>query len=186
MTFSRPVAIAASALALVGLLAIASGALAAGTQQAVSIVDKTFTPKELTVQVGDTVVWTVTKSIGEPHTVTSGTSGGADIGKVFDSKLTLKDNGTTFSFTFATAGSFAYFCQVHPAEMTGTITVLAPGQSAPPAASAEPAASETPGGGAEHPPVSTSDKLAAAGILVAVIVLLFGSAWYYRRINRPG
>lgn len=169
MTLSRLAAIAASALALVGLLGVTSVALAAGTPQAVAIIDKTFSPKDLSVSVGDTVTWTVTKAIGEPHTVTSGTSGGADTGKAFDSTLTpsIKDNGSTFSFTFSTAGTFAYFCQVHPAEMTGTVTVLAPG-----------------GGGPERQPIATSDKLTAAGILVVVIVLLFGSAWYYRRLNR--
>lgn len=188
MTLSRPVAVAASALALVGLLAVASVAIAGGGRAAVSIVDKTFSPADLNVHVGDTVVWTVTKAIADQHSVTSGTLGDPDSGKLFDSKITLRNNGDTFSQTFATAGSFAYFCQVHPTEMKGTITVLALGASAPPAgsggptSSGAPAAGEAPGG--EHAPATTSDKLTAAGILVGVLVLLFGSAWYYRRINR--
>ena len=182
MTLSRPVAVAASALALVGLLAIASVALAG--QAAVSIVDKTFSPGDLTVNVGDSVVWTVTKAFTEPHSVTSGAPGDADSGKLFDSKITLRNNGDTFSQTFSTAGTFSYYCQVHPTEMTGTITVLAPGQSAAPASSGEPAASEAPGGESERPPITTSDKVTAAGILAGVLVVLFAAAWYYRRVNR--
>jgi plastocyanin len=184
MTSSRPIAIAASVLALVGLLAVASVAAAVGTQQAISIVDKTFSPADLTVNVGDTVVWTVTKAFTESHSVTSGALGDPNSGKLFDSGIKLTKNGDTFSQTFTTAGTFAYYCQVHPTEMKGTITVLAPGQSAPPAASGAPAASQAPGGESERPAIATSDKLIAAGVLVAVLVLLFGAAWYYRRVNR--
>jgi len=182
MTLSRPVAIAASALALVGLLAIASVALAG--QAAISIVDKTFSPADLTVNVGDTVVWTVTKAYIEAHSVTSGAPGDADSGKLFDSGIKLRNNGDTFSQTFSTAGTFAYYCEVHPTEMKGTITVLGPGQTAGAAASGAPAASAAPGGESGRPPITTSDKLTAAGILVAALVVLFGSAWYYRRVNR--
>ncbi len=189
MTLSRPIAIAASGLALVGLLAVGSVAVAGG-QAAISIVDKTFSPSDRTVNVGDTVVWTVTKAFSEPHSVTSGALGDPNSGKAFDSGIKLRNNGDTFSQTFSTAGTFAYYCQVHPTEMKGTITVLAPGQSAAAAASGAPAASGAqaasapPGGGSERPPIATSDKLTAAGILVVVLALLFGSAWYYRRVNR--
>lgn len=184
MRSSRPVAVAASALALAGLITIASVAVAAGGQAAVSIIDKTFSPADITVHVGDTVVWTVTKAFAQPHSVTSGAPGDPDSGKLFDSKITLKNNGDTFSQTFSTAGSFAYYCQVHATEMKGTITVLEAGASAPSAASEAPGTSEAPGGGSERPPISTGEKMTAAGILVAVLVVLFGSAWYYRRVNR--
>jgi plastocyanin len=171
----------------------------------VSIVGKSFQPATLTVQAGDTVTWTVTQAIGEPHSVTSG-SPGADQGKQFDSGIGLKDNGLTFKFTFQQPGTYNYFCQVHPALMTGQVVVMAAGASAP-AASAGPAASlQAPASPAASPvaaaspaaspvasqppvaqeaaePVAPQRKLIAAGILAAALVLLFGAAWFWRRMN---
>lgn len=138
----------------------------------VSIEDKQFTPAEIVVAQGDTVTWTITKAIGEPHTVTSGKSGDADKGAVFDSQTTdadltkLKDVGAAFSFTFDKAGTYAYFCAVHPT-MTGKVVVLAPGET--------PVASE---GG-----VPMQNKLIGAAILVITLVVLFGAAAVYRRMN---
>ena len=138
----------------------------------VGIVDKQFDPAKIVVAQGDTVTWTVTKSIGEPHTVTSGKSGDADKGAVFDSQTTdpdlakLKDNNGTFSFTFDKAGTYAYFCVVHPVDMTGEVVVLAPG--------------ETP---EVHEGVPAQNKLIGAAILVVTLVVLFGAAAVYRRMN---
>jgi plastocyanin len=179
----------------------------------VSIVDRSFQPATITVQAGDTVTWTVTKAIGEPHSVTSG-SPGADQGKQFDSGIGLKDNGLTFQFTFQQPGTYNYFCQVHPTLMTGHVVVVAAGASAPatsgvpaasppppssPAASpvatasppanprasprASPAASEPPVAPEAAEPVAPERKLIAAGILAAALVLLFGAAWFWRRMN---
>lgn len=209
MTFSRRAGLA-GALALLALVAFA--AVAGASNAAVSIVDKSFQPADLTVNVGDTVTWTVTKSINELHTVTSGKPSDSDAGSVFQSGLTLKDDGQTFQFTFKTSGTFPYFCQVHPTEMTGTITVTGAGASGGPAASAaaSPAASaaasavasvpaasggpaasgpaasptEAPIPGSEDAPVPTQNKLTAAGILAVAIVLLFGAAAFYRRFNK--
>lgn len=171
----------------IGFLAFGAGVagVAAADPGAISIVDRSFQPADLTIHVGDTVTWTVTKAITDAHSVTSGTPGGADSGKAFDSGIKLRNNGDTFPQTFSTAGTFAYYCVVHPADMHGTILVLAPGQSAPPPASAAPAASTAPGSGgaAERGPVSTNDKLIAAGILGATLVVLFGAASFYRRMN---
>jgi plastocyanin len=73
----------------------------------------TFNPQQITVKAGDTVLWTNGDDI--PHTVTSTTM-------TFRSKAL--DTGDKFSFTFATPGSYAYFCSLHP-HMTGTIVVEA-------------------------------------------------------------
>jgi len=70
-----------------------------------------FTPKELTVKAGDTVQWTNKDDI--PHTVTSDD-------KVFASPVL--DSNQIFQFTFANAGTFPYFCRLHP-KMTGVIRV---------------------------------------------------------------
>ena len=88
-----------------------------------------FEPGELTVGTGDTVVWTNEDDVD--HTVTSGDAGdqgvpGVDEGTpptpdgLFDD--TLARAGSTSSFTFEEAGTYAYFCRVH-ASMRGVITV---------------------------------------------------------------
>ena len=77
----------------------------------VKIDNFSFGPQTLTVSVGTTVVWTNRDDI--PHTVVS-TDG------VFKSKV--RDTDEKFSFTFNTAGTYPYFCSVHP-KMTGKIVV---------------------------------------------------------------
>jgi Plastocyanin len=163
-------------LLLVGL-AVISPAL--GADVGVSIPGKKFEPAQIVVAQGTTVTWTVTQGIGEPHTVTSKKTGDTAQGTAFDSQKTdpdlskLKANGDTFQFTFATPGVFDYMCVVHP-EMTGQVVVLAPGQTPPPAAG-------TPSGGEGS--ISPDRKLIAAGILVVTLVLLFGAAMVWRRMN---
>ena len=55
-------------LLLVVVLAVPALAKGIG----VSIEDKAFAPASIEVEAGETVTWTVTKSSGEPHSVTSG------------------------------------------------------------------------------------------------------------------
>jgi len=155
-------------------LAVISPALAADV--AVSIVGKSFSPGQIVVAQGSTVTWTITQSIGEAHTVTSKASGATKAGAVFNSQdadpdLTkLKNNGDTYQFTFKDAGTFDYMCIVHP-EMTGTVVVLAPGQTPPAAA------------GGDEASAGTDRKLIGAGILVVTLVVLFGAAMVWRRMN---
>jgi plastocyanin len=164
----------ATGLLLVALAAI-SPALAADV--GVSIVGKSFQPTQIVVAQGTTVTWTVTQSIGEPHTVTSKKTDTQAQGAAFDSSTTdpglskLKDKDAAFQFTFKDAGTFDYMCTVHP-EMTGQVLVLAPGQS-PPAAS----------GGGEAAAGTIDRKVIAAGILVVTLVVLFGAAIVWRRMN---
>ena len=80
---------------------------ASGTGVAISAF--AFAPEELRVPVGATVTWT--NNDPAPHTVTSDT---------FDSGIL--DPGATSSATFADAGTFDYFCAIHPA-MEGRIVV---------------------------------------------------------------
>ena len=80
---------------------------------AVTIGNFTFKAPVVTVKPGTTVTWTNGDDI--PHTVTSNKG-------VFKSKVL--DSGDHFSFTFAKAGQFGYFCSLHP-HMTGTIIVKA-------------------------------------------------------------
>jgi len=70
-----------------------------------------FSPATLTVAAGTTVTWTNRDDI--PHNVVS-------TDKVFKSKV--MDTDEKFSYTFTKAGSYAYFCSIHP-HMTGTVVV---------------------------------------------------------------
>jgi plastocyanin len=77
----------------------------------VKIDNFSFAPQTLTVAVGTTVTWTNRDDI--PHTVVS-TDG------VFKSKV--RDTDEKFSYTFAKAGTYPYFCSIHP-KMTGKVVV---------------------------------------------------------------
>ena len=82
-----------------------------GSGADVKIDNFSFGPQTLTVSVGTTVVWTNRDDI--PHTVVS-TDG------VFKSKV--RDTDEKFSYTFTKAGTYPYFCSVHP-KMTGMVVV---------------------------------------------------------------
>jgi len=111
MKFVRTLALGAMA-GLVFASIAAVGAARAATIE-IKIDNFVFNPQQVTVKAGDTVTWTNNDDI--PHTVTSKTG-------VFRSKAL--DTDDKFSFTFATPGTFAYFCALHP-HMTGSIVVEA-------------------------------------------------------------
>ncbi len=90
---------------------------AGATSADVTVQNRKFGPQSLEVKVGTKVTWTNQDNTG--HTTTSGTPNAKD-GK-WDGELGT--NGGTFSFTFAQAGTFSYFCQRHPTTMSGTIVV---------------------------------------------------------------
>ena len=83
-----------------------------GTSESVIIDNFAFTPANLTVSVGTTVVWTNNQNVG--HTVTS------DVGDELESGLLQQ--GRSYSHTFNTVGVFPYHCIPHP-DMKGTVTV---------------------------------------------------------------
>jgi plastocyanin len=109
---------------LAGLLALAlvapPAARAEPAATEVKIDNFTFVPQRLTIKPGTTVTWINEDDI--PHTV-------AATGKEFRSKVL--DTNDKFSFTFAAAGTFEYFCSLHP-HMTGTIVVEGSGGGAAP------------------------------------------------------
>ena len=78
---------------------------------AVTIDNFSFSPATVTVAPGTTVVWTNQDDV--PHTVTSDEN-------VFGSSAL--DTGERFEFTFKKAGTFPYYCKVHPT-MTGKVVV---------------------------------------------------------------
>ena len=81
----------------------------------VVIRDFSFTPRSITVNVGETVTWRNTGD--EPHSATA-TDGSFDTG-------TFR-GGQSRSQRFAKAGLFAYICTPHPF-MKGTVRVVAAG-----------------------------------------------------------
>jgi plastocyanin len=115
----KSVSIAVLTAALVfgmGTIAVGQRNFLAGAQQKaetteVKIDNFSFGPGTLTVPVGTTVTWTNRDDI--PHTVVS-TDG------AFKSKVL--DTDEKFSFTFSKAGTYPYFCSIHP-KMTGKVIV---------------------------------------------------------------
>jgi plastocyanin len=105
----------------------------AARDPAVGIADFHFTPATLTIHVGDTITWTNSGPSG--HTATA-RDGSFNTGQL--------SHGHSASHTFTTAGTYAYFCSIHPF-MQGTVTVLAATTSpAPGAASPNSSNSTTP------------------------------------------
>lgn len=76
-----------------------------------------FTPGSKTISKGTKLTWINKDSFA--HTVTSGSPGSPD--GTFDSGNL--NAGTSFSYTFSSAGIFKYYCKIHGSIMVGTITV---------------------------------------------------------------
>jgi len=70
-----------------------------------------YNPSTITVTAGTTITWTNKDAVG--HTVTSSQA-------LFDSGLI--GTNMTWSHLFDTAGTFTYYCTVHPS-MTATVVV---------------------------------------------------------------
>jgi len=109
-SFTAAVAIAI-VLLLVGSPNVTANAQPPAANAEVKIDNFSFGPATITVPVGATVTWINRDDI--PHTVVS-TDG------VFKSKV--RDTDETFSYTFAKAGTYPYYCSVHP-KMTGQVVV---------------------------------------------------------------
>ena len=101
------------ACALIMTTVSAMSRAAPAPSAAVSIDNFTFKAPVLTVKPGTTVTWTNGDDI--PHTV---------VAKDGSFKSKVLDTGDRFSFTFAKAGTYAYFCALHP-HMTGSVIVMA-------------------------------------------------------------
>lgn len=83
----------------------------------ISIVDFTYSPANVTIEKGTTVIWTNLDSVD--HTVTSDD---------FDSGVL--GPAASFSYEFAREGDFTYSCTLHP-DMIGKISVMGAPESAP-------------------------------------------------------
>ena len=118
-------------LAIVSMVAIAPNAFAMDHMQTVTnalgsstpgceeTADGCFIPSPVTIPIGGTVTWD--NSDNAAHTATAGSAADGPSG-VWDSSLIMA--GGSFSFTFDEAGSYDYFCMVHP-WMAGLVIVEA-------------------------------------------------------------
>jgi plastocyanin len=86
-----------------------------------------FDPNTINVNVGGTVTWINADSV--PHTATyfDGNVSDSSVGTVWDSSM-IKAGSTYVSPPFTKAGTYPYFCQVHP-WMTGQVIVGTTGSS---------------------------------------------------------
>ena len=98
-------------LLLAGSPSVTANDQSSAATSEVKIDNFSFGPQTLTVPVGTTVTWTNRDDI--PHTSVS-TDG------LFKSKV--MDTDEKFSYTFAKAGTYPYYCTIHP-KMTGKIVV---------------------------------------------------------------
>ena len=118
-------------LAIVSMVAIAPNAFAMHHMQTVTnalgsstpgceeTADGCFIPSPVTIPIGGTVTWD--NSDNAAHTATAGSAEDGPSG-VWDSSLIMA--GGSYSFTFEEAGSYDYFCMVHP-WMAGLVIVEA-------------------------------------------------------------
>ena len=111
-TTTAPISAAAPTTAAAATTAAgaATTAAAGGGGSTITVADFAFSPPTLTVKTGTAV--DIKNTQGVAHTFT------ADDGS-FDLELDPNGGGT---HTFATAGSFAYHCSIHPS-MKGTVVV---------------------------------------------------------------
>jgi amicyanin len=91
---------------------VASGQTTSNGQYQVKIDNFSFGPATLTVSVGATVTWINQDDV--PHNVVS--TDGKDI------KSPVLDTDQKFSYTFTKAGTYDYYCKIHPM-MTAKVIV---------------------------------------------------------------
>ena len=117
--FSLLLLLALMSLSLVGCSYLLGGGSSGGGNgggpiqtSTVDMVNTSYQPSEIEVEVGTTVTWTNEDSFA--HTVTSQDAGfdSGDIGA-----------GEEFSHTFDQTGTFDYECTIHPS-MQGTVEVV--------------------------------------------------------------
>jgi hypothetical protein len=130
-----------------------------------TISDYKYTPATLTVHLGDTVTWT--NNGPTEHTATANDGS-------FDTGLLQKGAGASHTFTHA--GTFTYFCKIHPF-MHGTIIVLAAAVTPAQPASSTTATTSTTA-------TNTGPSLPNTGLDLGAIALsgvLFAGAGYLLR-----
>lgn len=130
----------------IGVAAAAENSAAQAATINIEVGDNFFNPAQATVNVGDTVVWTLKGA--RPHDVTS------DDGSILSPRRMM--NGQSFSFTATKAGTFAYQCTIHSG-MVATLVVQAATPTAIP---------KTGGGGMATTALGQWQQLAMLGVIL--------------------
>ncbi len=128
---SKSIAALFGVLTLVAILTIAPSAFAdtaqvtitkgASASQNCVAAKNCFDPNTVNVSVGGTVTWTNADTASHTATYFDGNMSDSSVGTVWDSGL-IKAGSTYTTLAFTKAGTYPYFCQVHP-WMTGQIIV---------------------------------------------------------------
>ena len=87
----------------------------------VTVQNFSFTPQNVTVQPGDTIVWSNINGLHSVHNTSTPT------------RFARASGNAPWTYTFVDtmgAGTYPYICEVHPTQMQGNVVVTAP--SAPP------------------------------------------------------
>ncbi|MDE1827135.1 MAG: cupredoxin domain-containing protein [Thaumarchaeota archaeon] len=139
---SKPMGALLGILALVAVIAIAPQAFAATAQVTISKgasitgnatacgTTNCFNPNVININVGDKVTWTNTDSVPHTSTYNDGNLSDSAVGSVWDSSM-IKAGSSYTSPPFTKAGTYNYFCEVHP-WMAGQVIVGASATSPPP------------------------------------------------------
>ena len=126
--------------------------------------DGCFIPSPVTIDIGATVTWENNDTAA--HTSTAGSALDGPSG-VFDSSLIMA--GSSFSHTFDSAGTYDYFCMVHP-WMSGTVIVEDFAAAAADAAAADAAAEAAAAAAAAAvPAIDAADYISASGASITSI-----------------
>ncbi len=114
----------------------------------------------LTVSQGDSVTITLKSTDGATHEffIDYNNNGALDAGEPVSSTFT---NTTTLTFTANQAGSFTYYCLIHPSAMKGTFIVQ--------------------GTGSNSAPSATGNTLVFVGVALVVVVVVGVAAIAMRR-----
>ncbi|MET9631514.1 cupredoxin family copper-binding protein [Lentzea sp. NPDC006480] len=127
-----------------------AAAAAQQTAQAVEIMGYAFQPATLTINAGDTVVWTNHDTAPHNVVVTNGP-------EKFTSP-TLQQ-GQTYSYTFTKPGTYSYYCSIHP-DMKASVTVSGsttpPTTTTPPSTTTPPTTTPPTGHPTTHPSPTTA------------------------------
>lgn len=107
-------------------IAITLGSGASANSDCVSA-SNCFSPNPTSVKGGTLIIWNNSDSVS--HTVTSGKPSDIQTGSIFDSGI-IKP-GQSYQRVFQNAGTYDYFCAVHP-WMTGQVTITSDGKNPSP------------------------------------------------------
>lgn len=102
---------------LFSIALFASGSLLAQTYHNVNVANFAFTPQQLQISVGDTVLWTNSQG---SHSVLGNAIDFPDNPESFGNEI--GDAGWTYEFIFTLPGVYSYRCGVH-SSMTGSVVV---------------------------------------------------------------